>query len=155
MKATSGARDAPSLWVQDYAKKLTSERFINGASTPCVFVHARPQLRLVVHGDGFICLGNSEGLNFAQQCVRRHYGIKIRDVLGPHAEDDEEIRILNRLLTWSPSGLHYEADPRHVEHLTSALRLQDCRFTGVTGIKNRDLVSEDECEIEGRKSPRG
>ena len=93
-----GTRDAPALWEEEYASKLKAEGFVQGISTPCVFVHAHHNLRLVVHGDDFTFLGNVAGLNFARAAMQRHYDVKVRGCLGPEVGDDKHIRILNRLL---------------------------------------------------------
>ncbi len=35
--------------------------------------------------------------------------------LGGEPEDDKAVTLLNRPITWDASGIHYEADLRHVE----------------------------------------
>jgi hypothetical protein len=47
--------------------------------------------------------------------------IKIVGQLGPDAHDLQEIRILNRILRWTETGIDYEADPRHAELLARDL----------------------------------
>ena len=37
--------------------------------------------------------------------------------LGGGPTDVRELRLLNRVIRWTPQGLIYEADPRHVEQL--------------------------------------
>ncbi len=39
----------------------------------------------------------------------------MRGRLGPGKEDDKEMRILNRVVTWNNSGISIEADQRHAE----------------------------------------
>eukprot|EP00969_Alexandrium_andersonii_P322607 14254171-Alexandrium_andersonii.AAC.1 len=41
--------------------------------------------------------------------------------LGGDFGDLREARLLNRLIHWAPSGLKYEADPRHAEQLARDL----------------------------------
>ena len=100
-KAMYGTRDAPALWENDYSQRLISEGFLQGASTPCVFIHSHYNLRLVVHGDDFTFFGDSAGLRFARKIMSKHYDVKIRGVLGPEDGDEKHIRILNRCLSWS------------------------------------------------------
>ena len=38
--------------------------------------------------------------------------VKVVGRLGGDAGDEEEIRVLNRTLRWTSSGIAYEADPR-------------------------------------------
>ena len=40
-----------------------------------------------------------------------------RQVGGGDPEDLKEVKVLNRILRWTPEGITYEADPRHVEML--------------------------------------
>ena len=43
--------------------------------------------------------------------------------LGPSCQDDKEVRVLNRVARWTPEGVEYEADPRHVEQIVRDLDL--------------------------------
>ena len=36
-------------------------------------------------------------------------------VLGPDAGDLQQVKVLNRILTWNNDGISYEADPQHAE----------------------------------------
>ena len=56
---------------------------------------------------------------------KKHYDIKIRGRLGPDKKDDKEIRILNRCVKYTDSGIEYEADPRHAEIIIRELGLVD------------------------------
>eukprot|EP00969_Alexandrium_andersonii_P196312 8672874-Alexandrium_andersonii.AAC.1 len=42
---------------------------------------------------------------------------KVEGRLGGDPGDLEEVRLLSRIIRWTPSGLRYEADPRHAEQL--------------------------------------
>ena len=46
--------------------------------------------------------------------MMRRYEIK-SELMGPAAGDNKSVRILNRILQWSESGLELEADQRHAE----------------------------------------
>ena len=70
-RAMSGTRDAPALWEADCSSKLRKEGFIQGISTPCVFVHSTTDLKLADHDDDVTLLGNKAGLCFAEACMRR------------------------------------------------------------------------------------
>ena len=49
--------------------------------------------------------------------------MKIRAVLGPDAEDDREVRILNRWLRWQSDGIKYEGDEQHVKTVIEGVGL--------------------------------
>ena len=44
-------------------------------------------------------------------------------MLGPHNADNQEVRVLNRIIRWTPACFKYEADPRHAELITRELGL--------------------------------
>eukprot|EP00969_Alexandrium_andersonii_P215834 9533279-Alexandrium_andersonii.AAC.1 len=48
---------------------------------------------------------------------------KVEGRLGGDSGDLKEVRLLNRISRWAPSGLRYEADPRHAEQLVRDLLL--------------------------------
>ena len=39
--------------------------------------------------------------------------------LGPGPNDDKEVKILNRIIRWTASGVEYEADPRQIEKVVA------------------------------------
>ena len=55
--------------------------------------------------------------------------------LGQGASDLKEMRVLNRIVRITESGLRYEADPRHAELLARSLNLVDCKATVTPGVK--------------------
>ena len=46
---------------------------------------------------------------------------KVGGRLGSGAGDVQEVRLLNRVIRWTPKGILYEADPRHAEQLAKDL----------------------------------
>ena len=56
--------------------------------------------------------------------------------LGPGKEDQKQIKILNRVVTWHDiDGISYEADPRHVEIIIKQLQLADAKTVTTLGTK--------------------
>ena len=49
-----------------------------------------------------------------EAALKEKYEIKTK-WLGPKDHHEQEIRVLNRIITWEKDGIGYEADPRHVE----------------------------------------
>ena len=43
----------------------------------------------------------------------------MRAALGPEPGDDEEVRILNRVVRWERDRITYEADEKHVHTVTN------------------------------------
>eukprot|EP00975_Prorocentrum_lima_P044736 9371200-Prorocentrum_lima.AAC.1 len=49
--------------------------------------------------------------------METHFLCKVEGRLGGGAGDLKEVRLLNRVIRWTPGGYLYEADPRHAEQL--------------------------------------
>jgi hypothetical protein len=64
-------------------------------------------------------------------------------VLGPGKDESREVRILNRILSWTEEGIQYEADPRHAEIMMHEV---DCgKAISTPGVKEeRPVGSEKE-----------
>ena len=75
--------------------------------------------------------------------------------LGPDQEDMRQVKVPNRMLTWTKKGVEYEADPRHAEIVIESLGLTDAKPLKLPGIKDatRRNISVEEQEAERRKWP--
>lgn len=60
-------------------------------------------------------LGYEKDLDWFWEEIQKRFQCKHRGRLGPGKEDQKEIRILNRIITWTSQGIEYEGDQRHVE----------------------------------------
>ena len=49
------------------------------------------------------------------------------EVPGRNAGQTAEVRVLNRIIRWTRTGLEYEPDQRHAERIISELELETCR----------------------------
>ena len=58
--------------------------------------------------------------------MKKRYELKM-EVLGPNAGQAEEVRVLNRIIRWTRTGLEYEPDQRHAERIISELELETCK----------------------------
>eukprot|EP00969_Alexandrium_andersonii_P120209 5314678-Alexandrium_andersonii.AAC.1 len=72
---------------------------------------------------------------------------KIEGRLGGGAEDLQEVKLLSRIVRWTPEGRLREADPRHAEQLLRDL-LESARG------RPRDLLSGLSARCRGRRSSR-
>ena len=111
----------------------------------------------MVHGDDFTALGTDASLNLYEAEMLKHFDVELRGRLGSEPGDCTKMKILNRVVRVTDSGLAYEADPRHVERLVTALGLEGCRLVGTPGTKDPDVSTaadnglghEDTCLTEG------
>ena len=76
--------------------------------------------------------------------------MKFRGRIGPDAQDDKHIRILNRVVQWTEEGIEYEADQRHAEIIVSKLGLEkDSKGVSTPGCK-REWDPSEESELDPR-----
>ena len=110
-----GTRDAAQNWANAYMEFMKSIGFKKGDASPCAFKHETRNLRAGVHGDDFTILGYEEDLDWFWKEIQERFECKHRGRLGPDKGDQKEIRVLNRIITWTDEGIEYEGDQRHVE----------------------------------------
>ena len=122
-KSLYGTRDAAQNWMDAYIKALEDMGFKRGISSPCAFWHKRREIRTVVHGDDFTALGHEEQLDWFRKEMQKKFECKFRGRIGPADDDEKEMRTLNRIVTWTTSGIQYEGDQRHVEIAMKELSL--------------------------------
>ncbi len=81
--------------------------------------------------------------------IGNRIGIQFRGRLGPCAEDQKSMRILNRVVEWTETGISYEADQRHAEVVVQHLGLEGVSRSmctpGVKGVRGSD---KDEAELD-------
>ena len=118
--------------------------FAEAASSPCMFRHATRALWVDVHGDDFITLGGDVEIAWLKDNMVSAYQCKLVSKVGPQPDDCKSMRILNRVLEWTPEGIYLEADQRHAEIIIKELGLEDCKGGGAPGAKDKD----DEIEAE-------
>ena len=143
-----GTRRAAEGWQDEYSSSLTAMGFVQGAASPCVFVHLKRNIVVSVHGDDFTAAGPKSSLDWYETEMRKKYELTVGGRLGPAATDDKEATVLNRVIRWTPEGIEYEADPRQVERLLEELNLEGDGVKGVVtpGVKTtaQQLSTEEE-----------
>lgn len=149
VRCAYGTRDAGPLWEDTYAAVLTDAGFVRGKASPTCFFHPTRRISVVCHGDDFVALATAENIAWYQSVLEKHFELGSKQVLGEDAGDEQEARILNRVLRLTPQGLRWEADPRHVENLARSLDLVHCGRISTTGHKptiEHNSVEEEEEE---------
>ena len=86
--------------------------------------HKGRNVRVVIHGDDFTVLGSEVELDWFRECIQDKFEVKFRARLGPEPTDDKSVRLLNRVITWTADGIHYEADQRHAELVIKDMGLE-------------------------------
>ena len=69
--------------------------------------------------------------------------------MGPEATDKKSVRLLNRIVEWTPEGINMERDQRHAEIIISQLGVIDMKPLSSPGerIKPKELTEEDVQEL--------
>ena len=109
-----GTRDAAQNWAKAYTDFLVSIGYMKGTASPCNFYHPIRDISTTVHGDDFTSTGSEAALRWLDGQLRSRFDMKT-ELLGPGEKHAKEIRVLNRVLTWTELGIKYEADQRHAE----------------------------------------
>jgi hypothetical protein len=112
-----GTRDAPKRWEAYLAEQLVALGFAKGRASPCCFYHAGLSVRCIVHGDDFVLSGAAAALDEVKRGMHERFLLKELGRLGNAPGELKELRVLNRIIRWTPGGFKYEADPRHGEIL--------------------------------------
>ncbi len=110
-----GTRDAPKRWQAFLDEQLVALGFVKGRASPCCFFHLRLGVRCIVHGDDFVLSGTAGALDEVKARMHERFLLKELGRLGSGQGELKELRVLNRVIQWTPAGLRYEADPRHAE----------------------------------------
>lgn len=129
-----GTRDAGMIWEQCYRDALEHIGFSSGVSNPCLFHHAERDIAVVVHGDYFTAMATDTDLDWYTSELQKVFEIKVRGRIGERTEETE-VRILNRIVHITPTGVRYEADPRHHELLVRSMGLEAGSSVITPGIK--------------------
>ena len=79
--------------------------------------HQERNLVTSVHGDDFTSSGPKAHLDWMKSQMEAKYELKELARLGPAKDDGKEVKVLNRLVRWTETGIEYEADPRQIERL--------------------------------------
>ena len=134
-----GTRDASANWEAEYTRTMVNGGFVRGHSSPCHFFHRAWDVRVLVHGDDFVAVGPRKGLDRYQKLMEETYETKVERI-GPGPNDEHELRILGRMISYQQNGIHYEPDPRHVEAVIRDLGLQEAKAVVTPCAKEADKL---------------
>ena len=63
LKSLYGTRSAAANWEEEYAGTFNEMGFIKGIGSPCIFVHAHKDIKIVIHGDDITILAVEEDIH--------------------------------------------------------------------------------------------
>ena len=110
VKAMYGTRDAAQHWEITYRKAHEEWGFEVGRASPCVMYHPPMEIWLVVHGADFTALGWEAELDWYRGILTGRFEAKVKRNNWYWEGDEKTMRVLNRMLHWTESGIEYEVD---------------------------------------------
>ena len=141
-KTMCGTQDASHVWQEDYSNHLKKKHFHQGQAWTSVFRHDELDIKLLVHGDGFLVLvlADQEGQEYMQQVLKEKYEYRCDGEIGKGA--GKHLTILNRTVSYEQETgrVTYKADPRHAEMIIRQLNLQNAK--GITTPAEKKKSSE-------------
>jgi hypothetical protein len=132
-----GTRDAAQNWAATYTEYLNGIGFTQGRASLCNFRHEKRDIDLTVHGDDFMIVADSENLKWMEERMKAAYEVKC-SMLGPEPGMSKEVRILNRTLRWTSSGIEYEPDPKHAKIVIKECEVEASRSSKIPGARKED-----------------
>ena len=91
-KSTYGTQDASHIWQKDYVTLMCSVQgsFARGRHNAALFVSYHWDVRVLAHGDDFVCLGDRPGLQHVVVLLKSKYSAKDLGTLRFEIEDDKK-----------------------------------------------------------------
>ena len=83
-----GARDASANWQEEVIRCMREWGFDVSRFNSCMFQHESKQIRCLVHGDDFVCVGQPEDLKWLKAKLSLRFEIKT-SMVGMNAQDGE------------------------------------------------------------------
>ena len=146
-----GTRGAAQNLYKEYSNHLIQIGFHQGQASPCTFYNEENGIRTYVHGDDYVSTGMPESRQWLRKELEKKSTVKAQ-TLGPGNEDQKQIKIPNRIVTWNnTNGINYEADHRHVEIIIKQLQLADANIITTPSTKEEGTTIEDKDVALGDK----
>ena len=138
----------PFTWSFQRRIKPLGERSVDFSQRPCT--GRKTPVRVVVHGDDFLAVGDRSGLDDLDALLRKSYELKRLGTLGDEEADDKEVHFRNRLIRVGTYHNHpavfLEPDRRHVDLLIRNLGLEQAKGVDTPDVKK----SVDQQMLESR-----
>ena len=96
-------------------------------------MHTRDS-RTYLHGCDSVTVGTGNDSKRLKGRLGQHYELKT-EVLGPPAQDKQQVKGLNGITTWEVVGAEYGADPRHAELCIKEVDLEYANGVSSPGAK--------------------
>ena len=152
-RAMYGTRDAPLLWQQHLTDTLTRMKFQESPTNAGYYFNKERNVEIVAHVDDLLITGAKADLDWTYAQLTREYELK-RNFLGPGYED--QVSYLGRTLKWTPQGLTWIHNAKHVKNLLNMYGMVECKGMSTPMVHEefaRDM-RQDESELLGSADAR-
>ena len=112
--------------------------FKQGMATPCAFHRGKKDLDVVVHGDDVTALCCREQCDWLVSELKKEIELKVLARLGSDSDDDKDVRILNRTVSWTDTGIVYEPHNRHAEIIIKQLGIDGAKLVATSVVREAD-----------------
>lgn len=109
----------------------------------------------MVHGDDFTFVGTDMDLDWIEKEVKKWFEVKVRARLGPGANDDQEVIVLGRLVSWRRWGIEYKADEKHRKILLEKFGMEEGVTRALSTNGEQGRVDEEGLGARGDAGRRG
>ena len=141
-RAMCGTRDAPLSWQTHVSQYLNELGFEKSKAQPCMLTHRKRDMHVTFHVDDFMAAGLPADLAWFRREMNRRFESTAK-MLGPDEGQEARVTFLNRVITWHPDGIRYEADPRHVDTLLRELGMTTAKAASTPGTKDENGNNDD------------
>ena len=87
-----------------------------------------------------LAISTTSGRDYTERTLESAYEIKF-DIAGPKPQGPKEIKILWRIVTFTPEGIQDEPDPGHMEKAIHKLVLTEGKGVATPGVRDETDVS--------------
>ena len=126
-----------------HSNHLKRKHFHQGQAWTSVFRHDELDIKLLVHGDGFLVLvlADQEGQEYMQEVLKEKYEYRCDGEIGKGS--GKYLTILNRIVSYEQETgrVTYEADPRHAEMIIRQLNLQTAKSVTTQKKKSSEVLA--------------
>ena len=154
-RAFWGTQDASHIWQLDHVNLICGElgAFRRGRHSAALFHNPNLDVRMALHGDGFVCLSDDDGLKHIDSYLKSKYTAKDMGTLGFEDSDVKSLLLLNRVsrvgVDRTGQYLDIEPDLRHAPLIISE---SGCN-TNTKAVSTPREKLQDKLVLDGRRSP--
>ena len=141
LKSMYGTRDAPQNWQLHMTKVLVEMGFKQCKTHPSIYRHIEYDIQLVVHVDDIAAIGIAADLEWVRSEIFKRFECTSK-ILGPDQGQELEVSFLNRQVRWTPYGIQYEHDARHIDEALRASGMEASRPVATSRVKEHETEEE-------------